>query len=404
MPSFLKKLLFIYPFIYPFIFSVQAQEFQVSLLTCDPGDELYSAFGHSAIRILDKESGRDAVYNYGTFDFNTPFFYVKFTQRTLDYMLSVTTYERFLYEYHYFQRGVREQVLDLNEEQTNELVKYLEINYLPDNRFYRYDFFYDNCATRIRDVFEQVLGRNLDWNEENGPEQKTFRQLIDEYVYPLPWADFGIDLALGSVIDVNASEREKQFLPDYMEAAFGRAKIVGDGPTRPLVKSEHVVLEFEERPFEMDLFNPYLIWWLLAIVVIAMTFWGYKKNRLLKGFDVAFFSILGLLGIVIILLWFFTFHSQTKYNWNILWAFPGHLAMALALIRNKPRTWLKKYFLFALIMANVALFFWILGVQSFHPSIIPLLLIVILRTNFLYYNWDKFLQAEGFKVRKGKTI
>jgi hypothetical protein len=390
MRSHLKKLFLIYPFIYSFIFLAHAQEYQISLLTCDPGDQLYSAFGHSAIRVVDRVNNQDLVFNYGTFDFNTPFFYVKFTQRTLDYMLSVSTYERFLYEYNYYRRGIREQVLDLNPEQATQLVQFLQINYLPENRFYRYDFFYDNCATRIRDVFETVLGRNLDWNEEVNPEPKTFRNLIDEYVYPLPWADFGIDLALGAVIDVNAKEREKQFLPDYMEAAFGRAVIVGDGPNRPLVKSNHVVLEFPERTSEMDLFNPYLIWWLFAIAAMILTFVGFKKKRLFKGFDIGFFTVLGLLGLLIVLLWFFTFHSQTKSNWNILWAFPGHLVLAFALFSQKIKSWMKKYLLFALILSNLALVFWIFGWQSFHPSIVPLLLVILLRINFLYYNWEKF--------------
>jgi hypothetical protein len=354
MRSYLKKLILIYPFIYSVIFFASAQDYQISLLTCDPGEQLYSAFGHSAIRVVDRTNNQDLVFNYGTFDFNTSFFYVKFTQRTLDYMLSVSTYERFLYEYNYYNRSVREQVLDLNPEQAAKLVQFLQINYLTENRFYRYDFFYDNCATRIRDVFESILGENLDWNEEVNPEQKTFRNLIDEYVYPLPWADFGIDLALGAVIDIDAKEREKQFLPDYMEAAFGRALIVGDGPNRSLVKSNHVVLEFPEKEKAMDLTNPYLVWWLFAIGAMILTYMGFKKKRLFKGFDIALFMVLGLLGILIVVLWFFTFHSQTKYNWNILWAFPGHLVLALALYRQSVKSWVKKYLVFAVIMANVA--------------------------------------------------
>jgi hypothetical protein len=386
----LKKLILIYPFIYSVIFFANAQDYQISLLTCDPGEQLYSAFGHSAIRVVDRTNNQDLVFNYGTFDFNTSYFYVKFTQRTLDYMLSVSTYERFLYEYNYYNRSVREQVLDLNPEQAARLVQFLQINYLPENRFYRYDFFYDNCATRIRDVFEGILGEKLDWNEEVNPEQKTFRNLIDEYVYPLPWADFGIDLALGAVIDIDAKEREKQFLPDYMEAAFGRALIVGDGPNRPLVKSNQVVLEFPEKEKAMDLTNPYFVWWVFAIGAMVLTYMGFKKKRLFKGFDIALFTVLGLLGILIVVLWFFTFHSQTKYNWNILWAFPGHLVLALALYRQNVKPWVKKYLVFALIMANLALIFWIFGWQSFHPSIVPLLLVILLRTNFLYYNWEKF--------------
>lgn len=390
MNSYLKKSLLIYPFIYSVIFFAQAQDYQISLLTCDPGDELYSAFGHSAIRVFDKSSGQDFVFNYGTFDFNVPFFYVKFTQRTLDYMLSMTTYDRFLVEYNYNQRGVREQVLDLSPEQAEDMVEFLKINYLPANRSYRYDFFYDNCATRIRDAMEKVLGNQLDWNEDLLAEQKTFRNMIDEYVTRLAWADFGIDLALGAVIDVKAKEREKQFLPDYMEAAFARAMIVGDGPTRPLVKEDNVIMEFPERSSELDFFNPYTLWWIFAIIAMLLTYIGFKRRRLFKGFDIAFFSILGLLGFLIVLLWFFTFHSQTKYNWNILWAFPGHLVLAFALLKNNTKAWVKNYLFFAMIMANVTLAFWIFGWQSFHPSIIPLLLVILLRTNFLYYNFKKF--------------
>lgn len=390
MGKHLIKLLLIYPFIYSFIFFANAQEYQVSLLTCDPGDELYSAFGHSALRIWNPETNQNWIYNYGTFDFNTPFFYVKFTQRTLDYMLSVTTYERFLMEYNYFQRNVREQVLDLSPEQVAKLIQHLEINYEPENRYYRYDFFYDNCSTRIRDMMEQVLGQQLDWNEDLVAEQKTFRNMIDEYVYPLPWADFGIDLALGSVIDVKASEREKQFLPDYMEAAFDRAVIIGDGPSRKLVKEKLYVLNFPPRESKMDIFNPYAVWWLFALLVVVLTFLGFRKKRIYKGFDIVFFAVLGLLGLLIVALWFFTFHSQTKLNWNVVWALPTNLVLAFALLGKQAKPWVKKYLLAAMVLTNVALLVWIFGIQSFHPSIVPVLLVILLRTNFLYYNLDRF--------------
>lgn len=395
MPSYLKKSLLIYSFIYSTIFIVSAQDYQISLLTCDPGAELYSAFGHSAVRILDRETGQDLVFNYGTFDFNTPFFYVKFTQRTLDYILSVSTYERFLMEYNYNERDVREQILDLNPAQSAEMVRFLQINHLPENRAYRYDFFYDNCSTRIRDMMESVLGKGLKWNDDPEATEKTFRNLIDEYVLTMPWADFGIDLALGAVIDRTASEWEKQFLPDYVEAAFATATIEGDGPTRPLVKAERTVLEFADREGDGSLFNPYLLFWLLAIVFVLVTYFGYKKQRLLIGFDVTLFAVLGILGLVIVMLWFFTFHSQTKYNWNILWAFPPHFVLVYGLLQAKPAVWVRKYLMVALIMADAAIVFWILGWQSFHPSIVPLLLVLILRTNFLYYNIDKFKKSKA---------
>lgn len=367
----------------------QAQDYRISLLTCDPGDELYSAFGHNAVRVLDKTTGRDLVFNYGTFDFDTPNFYLKFARGKLDYMLSVSTYEQFILHYQYLERSVREQVLDLSPEQTQRAIQFLHENYEPQNRFYRYDFFFDNCATRIRDMIEMVLGDQLQWGETKEVADKSFRELIDEYVYPLPWADFGIDLALGSVIDRETTGREQQFLPDYMEKAFAAASIVGDGPSRPLVRSSSTVLEVEPPSFPGSLFNPYLLYWTIAIAGILLTFIGHKKGRLYIGLDIALFGILGLVGWIIVFLWFFTDHSATAYNWNILWAFPLHVALVFGLMQKYPDDWVKKYLFFALIMADAAVVFWILGWQSFHPSVLPLLLLIILRTNYLYYNLDR---------------
>jgi hypothetical protein len=369
------------------ISQVQAQNYQISLITCDPGDELYSTFGHSAIRVLDTESGRDLVFNYGTFDFSTPFFYVKFTQRTLDYQLALTTFEQFLYEYNYFRRSVREQVLDLNQEQTTEIIDFLRTNYQPENRKYRYDFFYDNCATRIRDLMETVLGDNLKWNEPEVNEVKTFRNLIDEYVYPLPWSDLGIDLALGAVIDQPATEREKLFLPDYLAAAFGRATVVGDGPGRSLVREENVIYDFPERTGNINFFlSPYFLFWTLAILIGIVTIIGFQRRRLYLGLDIALLCAMGILGVLVAYLWFFTDHSQTKSNWNILWAFPLHLVGVYGLLKVK--RWVRNYLLFSLILTDLALVLWIFGVQSFHASILPLLLALILRTSFLYYHLD----------------
>lgn len=375
-----------------------AQNYRISLLTCDPGEELYSAFGHNAVRVLDEDSGRDIVFNYGTFDFDTPNFYMKFARGKLDYMLSVSTYEQFVLHYRYLQRGVREQVLDLSPEQTLRAVQFLQTNYKPENRFYRYDFFFDNCATRIRDMMEMVLGEQLVWAENGDSPDKSFRNLVDEYVYPLPWADFGIDLALGSVIDRKATEREKQFLPDYMEDAFSKARIVGDGPSRPLVRSSSIVLDIEAPLGGGSYFNPYLLFWLLTILGTVLTYMGFKRKKLYIGMDVFMFGILGAVGLVIVFLWFFTDHSATLYNWNLLWAFPLHLVLVFGLMQPYPAEWVRKYLLFALIMADAAVVFWVLGWQSFHPSILPLLLLIILRTNYLYYNLERLKLLERNKA------
>lgn len=368
-----------------------AQQYRVSLLTCDPGEEIYSSFGHSAIRVLDQETGRDRVYNYGTFDFGAPNFVLNFAGGRLDYFLSVSTFDRFIAEYNYFHRSVREQELDLNQEQKLALIAFLETNYLPENRNYRYDFFFDNCATRIRDVMEQILGDQLVWHdEEQEAVDKSFRQLIDEKVFYMPWSDLGIDLALGSRLDRDATPREEQFLPEYMEEAFARAMIEGDGPTRPLVKNERVILDFQPANESLGVINPYLLFWILAIVFTAITFIGFRKKKLYIGFDLVFFGILGIIGLVMTALWLGSDIPSTKWNWNILWAFPGHLILIPGLLSKTLKPWLRPYLLFVLILADAAVVFWILGWQSFHPSLIPLLLVIILRTNYLYYNVARY--------------
>ncbi|WP_057938877.1 lipoprotein N-acyltransferase Lnb domain-containing protein [Algoriphagus resistens] len=371
--------------------SAQVQQFQISLLTCDPGEQIYSSFGHSGIRVLDLTSGRDMVFNYGTFDFGAPNFVLNFAGGRLDYYLSVSTYDRFMAEYEYFHRSVREQVLNLNEQQKIELIRFLENNYLPENRAYRYDFFFDNCATRVRDAISTVLGDQLIWHDERQEAvDKSFRELIDEMVYYMSWSDLGIDLALGSQLERDATPQEEQFLPKYMEQAFARAEIQGDGPTRPLVAESRVLLDFEKPEGSFGAVNPYWIFWVVAILFTAITFLGFRKKKLYIGFDVAFFGILGTVGLVIAFLWIYSLIPSTKWNWNILWAFPGHLVLAVALLRKTVKPWVLKYLLFALIMADAAVVFWILGWQSFHPSLIPLLLVLILRTNYLYYNLGKF--------------
>ena len=135
--------------------------------------------------------------------------------------------------------------------------------------------------------------------------------------------------------------------------------------------------------------NPYVVFWVLAVVYGLVTFLGFRKGKLFKGLDVGLFSLLGLIGVVVTFLWFFTDHSATLWNWNILWAFPGHLVLAWALVKNPTKPWISKYLLGVLIATSVALVIWITGMQSFHPSLVPVFLIILLRANFLFYNLER---------------
>ncbi|MEM9053192.1 MAG: DUF4105 domain-containing protein [Bacteroidota bacterium] len=352
----------------------------ISLITCGPGNELYSTFGHSAIHISDRTSGLDKVYNYGTFDFDTPNFYVKFSRGQLDYFLNVTDFGRFVRSYQREGRWVYRQELNLTQAQKEELFAFLENNAKPENKFYKYDFFYDNCSTRIRDVLEQVLGESLVYPKMESDTTATFREMIELYLTKLPWSDLGIDLALGMPCDDEADYRQKMFLPDYLKSHFDEARIIEGGELIPLVKKEGLVLA--EHPglsaVEANSIN-WIFWVLMGVCFLTGLFVSPQK---MKWFDVTFFLLTGILGIFIALLWFATEHSTTKWNLNLIWALPTWIWGAILLIRNKPSS---KFFKIHAIITFTIMVFWVVIPQSFHAAVIPIILALAARS----WSWQK---------------
>ncbi len=217
---------------------------KISVLTCGPGNELYSTFGHSAFRVTDPAIGIDVVYNYGVFDFTSDNFYVNFTKGKLDYMLARQQFTNFIREYKYDNRWVKEQVLQLSQDQRNTLFQFLENNYLPENRAYPYDFFYNNCATKIWDVLALVYGQKLKFDENYLQERFTHRELIRQNMPTNSWSAFGIDLALGAIIDDLATPKEHMFLPIYVMKQFNTSKLEAN----PLTLNE--VTLFQPEPLE----------------------------------------------------------------------------------------------------------------------------------------------------------
>ncbi|MEO5581099.1 MAG: DUF4105 domain-containing protein, partial [Saprospiraceae bacterium] len=192
------------------IFSYSRDSLQISLLSCSPGEELYSIFGHSAFRVLDFTGKRDLVFNYGTFNFREKNFYLKFMQGKLNYLLSVEPYEDFIYSYSLENRIVYEQKFNLTREQKSQLFRDLQINAQPANRAYKYDFFWDNCSTRIRDKIDHVFNQSITYPVRPGI---PFRDYLHRYLVYSPWSRFGIDLILGMPTDAIAQTREAMFLP-----------------------------------------------------------------------------------------------------------------------------------------------------------------------------------------------
>lgn len=305
---------------------------QISLLTCDPGSEIYSLFGHSAVRVKNEEKNFDVVFNYGTFDFQTPNFTLKFMRGKLPYRLAVASYGSFLKEYHYFKRGVREQVLQINNSQKEDIIRFLENNAKPENAEYKYDFFYDNCSSRIRDVFEKTLHYPPQYSGEN---KLTFRNLLHRYLEAWPWLCTGIDIIIGSKADKIADASAQMFIPDKLHDNLASAQLNGHN----LLGDTYDVLIFE-RTEASFLITPRLINFLL-LLVIAFLYYKRKFNWL----DVMFklwlaFAITAML--LIVFLWFFTDHQATKINYNLLWLSPFYLGF---LTKNNKVKWVISIFL-----------------------------------------------------------
>jgi hypothetical protein len=354
---------------------------EISILTCSPGEELYSLFGHSAIRVYDPEKKLDVVFNYGTFSFNEDF-YFNFAMGRLLYSLSIGSMDRFLAAYQSEQRGVTEQVLLLNQEQKQKVVDYLDWNYQPENREYLYDFFYDNCSSRLRLVLEKSLPESkIDFVDLQAPEQPSFRNMIDRYLVFHPWGDFGIDLGLGLPCDKIPTSDEYVFLPHELETAFDHAKIDGV----PLVKRKSSLLEATPLQANWSWFNPIPLMWTLLGLVIVLTTLGWRFKQLYWGLDVFLFLVIGSVGLLVTFLWFVTDHNATVNNLNILWAWPTHL-LAIALLPFKQLR--SKYLILYGIISFATLLLFPFLPQDLHQAVVPILLIGITR-GLLYWRVDR---------------
>lgn len=369
--------------------SVQlSPESNISLITCSPGKELYSAFGHSALRVHDPVNKIDRTYNYGTFDFDQPNFYSNYAKGRPLFMLSVWPTKYFVRTYVYENRSVYENVLQFSQTQKQQLYELLEENNLPENREYRYDYIYDNCATRIRDMLEKVVNKPVVFDTFSAPPANTFRELMDLYLENQPWGDFGIDLALSSVIDTFAPPYYRMFLPDYLQKGFQHAHVVeGDSIVR-LVKEPTIVYEAEPEKQEQSLFTPLNLFWLLFFLFALKTFFDFRKNNISFAADVILFALVGLAGIVIAYISFFSDHHAAR-NYNLLWAIPTHLIFAFLLTFSKKLKWVRYYFLVSAIITSIALVGGFTFIpQQFNLAFYPIMLALVMRS---WVVWKKLI-------------
>ncbi len=356
---------------------------EVSILTIGPGDQFFEKFGHSAIRIKDPVLQLDYIFNYGIFNFNQPNFYSKFAKGELLYKVAATSYDYFIQSYKMDKRWVKEQVLDLTQPERQAFYVFLRNNILPQNASYRYDPFVDNCATKLRDITKNVLGEKLKFPLSDDTDNKTLRQLMNEELLWNSWGSFGLNVGSGTPLDKSSNILEQMYLPDYVYIAFKGAQKVENGIATPLVKKENVLLDFEEKKSETAWYNPIFLFSLLFLISLIVTYRDQKKHRQSKWLDFILFFTTGIIGIVVLFMWFISSHSSGPNNLNILWAFAPNLFIAFVLFKKQLPSWLQFYFKVCLGLLVIAVIVWITKVQLFSLAIIPILGTLFVRYYFL---------------------
>ncbi len=361
-------------FIVHYSLAQDSSRLRISLLTCTPGEELYSTFGHSAFRVIDSNSVTDAVYNYGTFYFDDSFmFYLKFARGKLLYYESIENFQDFKSTYQADQRGITEQVLDLTAAEKINIQHFLNENAKEENKYYKYDFFLDNCTTRLRDI----LKRNHDSTFTQKPVMPvgtTFRQAIYQYLdkNDQQWSKLGIDLLLGQPCDGKMTTEQMEFLPDNLMKAL-------DSANNQIVLSSQQLYPFKETQNSTSFFSPLVVFSLLLVIIVLISLSKNKyAARFLQSFDGLLFFFTGLLGVILIFMWCCTDHSMTKNNYNLLWAWPMHIIIAFFVNSNK--NWVKKYFAFTSVALVLVLLAWFFLRQHLNIALIPFVILMIYRS------------------------
>ena len=359
---------------------------EISIITIGPGAELYDKFGHSAFRIQDPETGQDVVFNYGAYDFNTPNFYLKFAQGKLLYEIDAEYFESFFPRYVAQNRWMKEQTLNLTLSEKQAVSDYLWNNLKPENKKYKYDFFFDNCATKMRDVIQKVLGNTLEFKDNHLQEELTFRQLIQQNLNSNSWGSLGIDIALGAVIDRKAKPIEYQFLPEYVYEGAANAVINRNGTSESLVKQTTVLFQNTPAPTKNNFFlSPLFVLGILGLLIVFVTYRDYKRNSRSRYLDLFIFLFTGLVGVFLLLLWFATDHTATANNYNLLWAFPISLLLIVMITKKNIFHKLKRYVLLLVLLLVLLTIHWLTGVQVFAIGLLPLLVALAIRYLYLIY-------------------
>lgn len=348
-------------------------EASISILTCNPGTETYSMYGHSAIRVNDPANRIDFVFNYGLFSFDSPHFFYRFAKGQTDYMMGGQRFSSWLPEYQEEKRSVYEQVLHLSPEGKNKLFQALIENAKPENRVYRYNFFVDNCATRVRDMIERNAGAPIQFTDNHPTE--SFRDLIKQYHRSFRWIDFGIDLLVGKKADVSVSAYGQMFLPDYLMNQFSNAKVSIDGKPTPLVIETKTLLEYPNAKQNSDLPWPAIVFGLLFLVIAVVSVRAFIQKKKTDWLDYSLLALDGLAGLIIGWFTLFSEHPAMSPNYNLLWAFPLNIFFAGIWTKKEWRPKSKNYFW---VIGALLLLTLVFG-QVFNPAVYFIILILLTR-------------------------
>ena len=308
---------------------------QISLLTCSPGKEVWAQYGHTAIRYYDKESGEDLAINYGIFSLDQTYFIPRFVLGMTDYRMGVQPMDMFLAQYSYEGRGVVEQVLNLSAEDKEVIYKALQENMKPENVVYRYNYFFDNCTTRARDMLVNHLHGKVVYPPAE--EDATFRSMIHKWNNKYEWSQFGEDLLLGVNADRKTTKSEQQFLPENLRSDFDKARYNG----KPLVKKTNILLDAETEVAEPVFpLSPLSIALIFAVISLVMILFSYRRQQVYWAWDLALMLTSGLMGIIFFVM-IFSQHPCVSLNFILLFFNPLPLFFLYSTIKKKKVIWWK---------------------------------------------------------------
>ncbi|MEM0938299.1 MAG: DUF4105 domain-containing protein [Bacteroidota bacterium] len=359
---------------------------EIAVVTLGPYQgEPWSAFGHNGFRVFDPVKNINWFYDYGLYDFNQENFFLNFAKGLLKYRVGVREWSKAFSRQKRLNRYIKLQYLNLTRSEKQKLFDFLQNNARPENAEYLYHYIYDNCATKIRDVINSQFPNRVSFDLSYKEDQKTFRNLMDDYLGQQAWGDFGIDIGLGLQVDREASAEEYMFLPAYIFKAFSGATIERNGQLLPLIRhTESAFIPKNESSLSVWI-TPLNFFILLFFIVGFVTHRNLKFGKRTKWIDAVLFGFAGFVGFWVVYLWFGTEH-MSKNNLNILWAIPLHLPLLFVMKREKFKEFFRNYFKYLAYWYALLLFAWALLPQPLHQALVPFVLTLVLRSFYISYD------------------